>query len=171
MGDVAGGPQFTHAAGYHAGLVIRNALFGLPVSATAVIPWVTYTDPELAQAGLTEEQARRQHGGTIRVLRSRFSENDRARAEASEEGLVKVVTTARGKILGAGIAGAQAGELIQPWVHALARGAKIGSMMAPVLPYPTRGEAGKRAALGYYAEYASNPWVRRVIGVVKMLRP
>ena len=171
VGDVAGGLQFTHVAGYHAGLVIRNALFGLPVKANAIIPWVTYTDPELAHVGLTEVQAKKDHGSTIKVLRWPFHENDRAQAEGRTEGLVKVVTTAQGKILGASIVGPQAGELIQPWVLALTRGLKISAMVGQVLPYPTRGEANRRAAITYFSDYASNPWVRRVIGVVKTLRP
>lgn len=171
VGDVAGGLQFTHVAGYHAGLVIRNALFGLPVKANAVIPWVTYTDPELAHVGLTEAQARKDHGGTIKVLRWPFHENDRAQAEGRTDGLVKAVTSSKGKILGASIVGPQAGELIQTWVLALTRGLKIGAMVGQVLPYPTRGEANRRAAITYYAAYASNPWVRRVIGVIKTLRP
>ena len=171
VGDVAGGLQFTHVAGYHAGLVIRNALFGLPVKDNAVIPWVTYTDPELAHVGLTEAQARNDHGGTIKVLRWPFHENDRAQAEGRTDGLVKAVTSSKGKILGASIVGPQAGELIQPWVLALTRGLKIGAMVGQVLPYPTRGEANRRAAITYYAAYASNPWVRRVIGVIKTLKP
>ena len=171
VGDVAGGLQFTHVAGYHAGLVIRNALFGLPVKANAVIPWVTYTDPELAHVGLSEAEARKSHGDGIKVLRWPFHENDRAQAEGRTDGLVKAVTSSKGKILGASIVGPQAGELIQPWVLALTRGLKIGAMVGQVLPYPTRGEANRRAAITYYAAYASNPWVRRVIGVIKTLKP
>ena len=170
IGDVAGG-RFTHEAGYQAGIVIRNALFGLPARATAVIPHVTYTDPELAQAGLNEAQARLAHGEAIRVLRSPFSGNDRAVAEGQTEGLVKIVTTRRGRILGAGIAGEAAGDLIQPWVLALERGLKVSAMAGAVLPYPTRGEASRRAAIGYFAGFASNPLVRRVIGLMSRLRP
>lgn len=171
VGDVAGGLQFTHVAGYHAGLVIRNALFGLPVKADAVIPWVTYTDPELAHAGLTEAMARKVHGESIKVLRWPFHDNDRAQAEGQTGGLVKVVTSAKGKILGCSIVGKQAGELIQPWVLALSRGLKISAMVGQVLPYPTRGEANRRAAITYFADYATNPWVRRVIGLVQTIRP
>ncbi|WP_373505101.1 NAD(P)/FAD-dependent oxidoreductase [Aestuariivirga sp.] len=171
VGDVAGGLQFTHVAGYHAGLVIRNALFGLPVKANAIIPWVTYTDPELAHAGLTEAQARDTHGTGIKVLRWPFHENDRAQAEGSTAGFVKVITTSGGRILGASIVGPQAGELIQPWVHAMSRKLKVGAMVSPVAPYPTRGEASRRAAITYFADYASNPVVRRVIRVISALRP
>ncbi len=171
VGDVAGGLQFTHVAGYHAGLVVRNALFGLPVKANAAIPWVTYTDPELANVGLTEAQAREVHGARIKVLRWPFHDNDRARAEGRSEGLVKAVTGPGGRILGAGIVGPQAGELIQPWVLALSKGLKISAMVNAVAPYPTRGEASRRAAITYFSDFATNPWVRRVISVVNTLRP
>jgi pyruvate/2-oxoglutarate dehydrogenase complex dihydrolipoamide dehydrogenase (E3) component len=145
--------------------------FGLPARATALIPHVTYSDPELAQLGLTEAQARAAHGDSIRVLRSPFSGNDRAVAEGQTEGLVKIVTTRHGRILGAGIAGEAAGDLIQPWVLALERGLKVSAMAGAVLPYPTRGEASRRAAIGYFAGFASKPLVRRVIGLMSRLRP
>ncbi|MCX7350025.1 MAG: FAD-dependent oxidoreductase [Alphaproteobacteria bacterium] len=170
IGDVAGG-RFTHEAGYQAGIVIRNALFGLPAKATAIIPYVTYTDPELAQTGLGEAQARATHGEAIKVLRAPFSRNDRALAEGSTEGLVKIITTKRGRILGAGIAGPGAGDLIQPWVLALERGLQISAMAGSVLPYPTRGEASRQAAIGYFADLASNRLVRGLIGLVGRLRP
>ena len=165
-GDVVGGYQFTHMASHHAVVVIKNALFRLPAKVeTRAVPWVTYTDPELAQVGLTEAAARREHGA-IRVLRWPFSENDRARAERGVEGLVKVIASPRGKILGASILGAQAGELIQPWTLAIAQGIKISAMAGTIAPYPTRGEAGKRAAAGFYADKMSSRWTR---GLVRLL--
>jgi len=170
IGDVAGG-RFTHEAGYQAGIVIRNALFGLPARATAAIPHVTYTAPELAQVGLTEAAARALHGDAITVLRSPFSGNDRAIAEGHTQGLVKLVAGPRGRILGAGIAGAGAGDLIQPWVLALERGLKTSAIASAVLPYPTRGEAARRAAIGYFADFASNPLVRSVISLVSRISP
>jgi pyruvate/2-oxoglutarate dehydrogenase complex dihydrolipoamide dehydrogenase (E3) component len=170
VGDVAGG-RFTHEAGYQAGIVIRNALFGLPVTARTSMPHVTYTDPELAQAGMTEAEARARHGGRVRLLRWPFAGNDRAQAEGRTDGLVKIVTGPRGRILGAGIVGPGAGDLIQPWILALEKGLKIGAMATPVLPYPTRGEAGRRAAVNYFQEFASNPLVRGVIRLVSTLRP
>ena len=170
VGDAAGG-RFTHEAGYHAGIVIRNALFGLPVRAKARMPQVTYTDPELAQAGMTEAEALASHGAGVKVLRWPFTGNDRAQAEGRTDGLIKIVTGPRGLILGAGMAGPGAGELIQPWILALDRGLKIGAMATPVLPYPTRGEAGRRAAVNYFQDFASNRLVRAVIGVVSTLRP
>ena len=149
-GDAAGGLQFTHVAGYHAGLVIRNALFRLPARVdTTAAPWVTYTAPELANVGMTEDQARERHGA-IRVLRWPFAENDRARAERQVDGLIKVITRPGGRILGAAVVGPQAGELIQPWVLAIAQRLKIGAMAQLIVPYPTLGEVGKRAAGSFY---------------------
>jgi len=165
-GDVVGGHQFTHMASHHAVVVIKNALFRLPAKVeTRAVPWVTYTDPELAQVGLPEAAARRAHGA-IRVLRWPFADNDRARAERSAEGLVKVIATPRGRILGASILGAQAGELIQPWTLAIAQGIKLSAMAATIAPYPTRGEAGKRAAGGFYADKISSRWTQ---GLVRLL--
>jgi pyruvate/2-oxoglutarate dehydrogenase complex dihydrolipoamide dehydrogenase (E3) component len=169
-GDVVGGLQFTHVAGYHAGLIIRNALFRLPVkNRSDIIPWVTYTDPELAQVGLTEKDARLLHGESIRVLRWSFSENDRAIAEGKAKGLVKIVTAKNGRILGVGIVGPNAGDLIAMWTLAVTQKQKISTIANMVLPYPTFGEAGKRAAVTYYAGLAAKPLIRKVIGFLKVL--
>jgi pyruvate/2-oxoglutarate dehydrogenase complex dihydrolipoamide dehydrogenase (E3) component len=170
IGDVVdGAPQFTHVANYHAGLVIRNALFRLPVDASkGVIPWATFTDPELAHVGLREQEARQRHG-TIRVLRWPYRENDRAQAERQTEGQIKVVTTDRGRILGATIVGAHAGELITTWTLAIARGLKVGALLGVVIPYPTLAEVGKRAAISYYTPGLANPWLRRLISWLRRL--
>ncbi len=166
IGDVAGGLQFTHVANYHAGLVIRNALFRLPVNnSTHAIPWVTYTDPELAHVGLSEAEAQRA-GRQPRVLKWPFRENDRAQTERETHGLIKVVLDARGRVLGASIVGANAGELILPWVQMILARRKIKAMVDPVFPYPTLSEASKRAAMSNFATLASNKWVRRVIDML-----
>jgi pyruvate/2-oxoglutarate dehydrogenase complex dihydrolipoamide dehydrogenase (E3) component len=149
IGDAAGGPQFTHVALYHAGIVIRNALFRLPAKVDyRALPWVTYTDPELAQVGLTEGQARAR--GRVEVLRWPFAENDRARTEHETAGIIKVVTSRRGHILGATILGVGAGDLILPWCLAISQQLNIRAMADLIVPYPTRGEAGKRAAGAFY---------------------
>ena len=163
IGDVARGLQFTHVANYHAGLVIRNALFRLPAKENKeIIPWVTYTDPELAHVGLKEEDARRQYK-KIRVLRWPYVENDRAQAERKTNGFIKVITTKRGKILGATIVGESAGEIIQMWALAVSQGLGIKAMTGFVSPYPTLSEISKRAAVTYYGSSVSNPWVQRII--------
>jgi pyruvate/2-oxoglutarate dehydrogenase complex dihydrolipoamide dehydrogenase (E3) component len=164
IGDVAGGLQFTHVANYHAGIVIRNALFRLPVKVNNdIVPWVTYTDPELSHVGFSEQQARERYG-KISVMRWPYAENDRAQAERKTEGLVKVITSRKGKILGASIVGAHAGELIQPWALAISSGLKIKAMTDMIVPYPTWGEVNKRAAYGFYASSLASPWLRRIIG-------
>ena len=163
IGDVAGGPQFTHIALYHAGIVIRNALFRIPAKVDyRALPWVTYTDPELAQIGLTEA-ASRAVGETPRVLRWRFVENDRAQTERETEGMVKIVTRGNGRILGASILGAGAGDLILPWALAISQKLKIGAMANLIVPYPTRGEAGKRAAGSYYIPTLFSARTRRLV--------
>ncbi len=169
IGDVAAKQlQFTHAANYHAGLVIRNALFRLPVKVNnGVIPWVTYTDPELAQTGMTEAQARAR-GKKIRVLRWPYHDNDRAQAERETHGHIKVITDRKGKILGATIVGAQAGELIAMWTLAIAQGLNIRALTGIVLPYPTLSEIGKRAAIDYFTPSLTSPLVRRIIAWLRI---
>jgi pyruvate/2-oxoglutarate dehydrogenase complex dihydrolipoamide dehydrogenase (E3) component len=164
IGDVTGAPPFTHVANYHAGIVIRRAVFRLGATVdNAIVPWVTFTDPELAHVGLTEAMARKQHG-KVRVYRWPYHENDRAQAERATEGFVKVVTDGKGKIRGASIVGQQAGELIQMWSLAVSQGLNIKAMTQWISPYPTLSEINKRAAFGYYATAAAAPLVRRVIG-------
>ncbi|MGH7045878.1 MAG: dihydrolipoyl dehydrogenase family protein [Stellaceae bacterium] len=162
-GDVAGGPQFTHVALQHAGIVIRNALFRIPARVDSrALPWVTYTDPELAQVGLTEAAARAT-GVAVRILRSPFADNDRAQTERDTLGLVKIVARGNGRILGASILGTAAGELIVPWSLAIAQRLKIGALANLVMPYPTRGEAGKRAAGSFYTPALFSPRTRRIV--------
>lgn len=163
IGDVAGPYQFTHMAAYQAGIVIRNMLFKLPAKVDySAVPWVTYTDPELAQVGMSEAAAE-QAGREIRVLRWHFSENDRAQAEKRTEGLVKVITTPRGRILGAGIVGLHAGELIQPWVLAISQKMKIGAMASMIAPYPTLAEVNKRIAGSFYTEKLFSQGTKRLV--------
>jgi len=163
IGDVAGGPQFTHVALYHAGIVIRNALFRLPAKVDyRALPWVTYTDPELAQVGLTEAAARAA-GEDARVLRWPFSQNDRAQTERDIEGLVKIMLGRNGRVIGASILGAGAGDLILPWALAISQKLKIGALANLIVPYPTRGEASKRAAGCYYTPTLFSPRTRRLV--------
>jgi pyruvate/2-oxoglutarate dehydrogenase complex dihydrolipoamide dehydrogenase (E3) component len=163
IGDVTGRFPFTHAAGYHAGIVLRNALFRLPAKVDdRAMPWVTYTDPELAQVGMGEAEARRVHG-KVTVLRWPFHDNDRAQAERSTEGFAKAVLDRSGRILGASIAGPHAGELLQPWCLAIAKGMKIGAMANLVVPYPTLGEVNKRLAGSYYAPKLFSDRTRKIV--------
>lgn len=158
IGDVIGGLQFTHMAGYHAGLVVRHALLGLPVRTNdTLIPRATYTDPEIAQVGMTEKDARQIYGGNINVLRWPYKENDRAQTERKTQGLIKIITRTNGTILGAGIVGANAGDQINIWAFAMANKLKIGAFMKFVVAYPTLTEISKRAATTFYTPKLNNP--------------
>jgi pyruvate/2-oxoglutarate dehydrogenase complex dihydrolipoamide dehydrogenase (E3) component len=164
VGDVIGGLNFTHVASHHAGIVLQNALFRLPakVAGDATVPHVTYCDPELAQVGLTEAAAR-DAGHAVTVLRASFADNDRARTERADEGLAKIIVGRRGRILGAGVVGAGAGDLIQPWVLARSAKLKIGSLATMIAPYPTRGEIGKSAAGAWYTPTLFGERTRRLV--------
>lgn len=167
IGDVSGGPQFTHVAGYHAGIVIRRALFRAPARADhRTVPRVTYTEPEIAQVGLTEDEAGRANI-PVRVLHWPFAENDRAQTGRRTEGLAKIIVGKKGNILGAGIAGANAGELIQPWILAMTRNLKIGAMTGVIAPYPTLGEISKRVAGSYYTPTLFSPRVRALVRLLR----
>ena len=169
IGDcIAGHSSLAHVANYHAGQVIRNALFRLPVRVrNAAMPWATYTEPELAQAGLTEAQAQAS-GLKIRIARWPYNDNDRAQTERDTRGHIKIIMTAKGKIVGATIAGAQASELIGMWALAIAQGLNIRSFADIVLPYPTLSEIGKRAAIDYFAPSLTGSWVRRIVGWMRI---
>ena len=170
IGDVVrGGHRFTHMCTYHATIVIRNALFRVPAKVRLdAFPWVTFTTPELAQVGLTEHQAVAREGG-IRILRWPFAEIDRAHTESEIDGLVKVVATPRGRILGAGIVGPHAGELIQTWVLAIQEGLGLSAIAKMVSPYPTFGETSKRAAGSFFTPTLFGPRTRRLVGWLRHL--
>src|SRR6056297_218913 len=172
IGDAAGGLQFTHVAGYHAGIVIRSALFGLPAkTSTAHIPWATYTQPELAQVGLTEAQAQKAHGSRLEVVRFPYSHNDRAITERKTKGLIKVMVV-KGRPVGVSIAGHQAGELINLWSLVIANGLKMSAVSSMVSPYPTIGEINKRVAGAYFTpRLFENDMVKRVVRLVQRWLP
>ena len=170
IGDVTGGLQFTHLAGYQAGVIVRPMLFGLPAKARADhVPWATYTDPELAQVGLTEAEARRRHGDKLSVARAAFADNDRAIATGQDRGFAKVMVV-KGRPVGATIVGPQAGELIQTWALAISAGLKMSAIAGMVAPYPTLGEINKRVAGAYFSpRLFESSLVKRVVRLVQRL--
>ncbi|MDE2365154.1 MAG: FAD-dependent oxidoreductase, partial [Hyphomicrobiales bacterium] len=165
VGDVAGRGQFTHLASQHAEIVLREILFRKR-SAAQPPPRVTFTDPEIAWAGLSENEARKRHRD-IRVLRRAFADNDRAQAEGAGEGHIKAITTRDGHVVGCGIVGRRAGELIGPWSLAISQRMRAQDIARAVAPYPTLSEISRRAAAGVYAGLPENPRVR---GLVRFLR-
>lgn len=170
IGDAAGRGQFTHLAGAHAGLVIRHALFRLPVNADSlVVPRVTYCDPELASIGLSEAAAREKHGNSVRVERFGFSDNDRARTEADVRGLGKLIATGGGKILGVALVGRHAGDHIHSWALAMSSGLKLRQVAEMIAPYPTRGEIGKRLASQFYTDALFSSRTRKLVRLLSYL--
>lgn len=172
LGDVTGGAQFTHVASYQAGIVLRQAVLGLPSRARSDhIPRVTFIDPELAQIGPTEAEARARHGTGLTVVRAGFGHNDRAITEGHLEGFVKVMVL-RGRPIGVTIVGPQAGELIGLWALALGQRLKLSAVAAMVAPYPTYGEASKRAAGAYFSpRLFDSPVVKRLVRLVQAWLP
>jgi pyruvate/2-oxoglutarate dehydrogenase complex dihydrolipoamide dehydrogenase (E3) component len=169
IGDAAGPHRFTHMAAYQAGIVLRNALFRLPAKADyRAVPWATYCDPELAHVGLSEEAARRA-GVKHQVLRHSYAENNRALADGRTEGMIKLVVAPGGRVLGASIVGAQAGELIHAWCLAVARRLKVSAVAQTVTPYPTLSEIGVRAAGGFYAPKLFSARTKRLVRFLQRL--
>jgi len=167
-GDVAGAQQFTHVAEHHAGIVLRRAIFRMAwAKPSTVIPWCTYTDPELARVGLSETEAQQQ-GVAHRVYTFPFADNDRARAEGETEGLAKIVTDPRGRLLGAAIVGLHAGELIAEYALALTKGMKAADVSGTIHAYPTLAQINRRVADQRLKEGltpSSKAWIRRVFGL------
>lgn len=163
IGDCTGGYQFTHVAGYHAGLAIRNTIFGLRTKIeTRAIPWVTYTDPELAHVGFMESQLQEKQI-TYKVLYMHFDENDRAQAEKRTDGMIKVSVSPKGYVLGATILGVHAGELIYPWVMAIQNKLKLTAITTSIAPYPTLSDISKRTAGSFYTEKIFSPFMNTIV--------
>ncbi len=145
-GDCKAGLKFTHVAGYDASIVLSNAVLHWPRKADYTwTPWCTYTDPELASLGLNEKRARAK-GLDFKVVSEEFRDNDRALAEGSGEGRIKLVLGERGKVLGVQIAGPRAGEILSEWVGAAAGDVSLSKIASAVHPYPTLSEINRKVA-------------------------
>jgi len=148
-GDVNGGFQFTHAAGYEGGIVISNAIFRLPRKLDYTwLPWVTYTDPELASIGMNETAAKKA-GLKYTLHTENFKDNDRSLAEGEITGKIKMLLDEKEKPLGVQILGPGAGNLISEWVAVFNGKVKLSTLAASIHPYPTIGEINKRVAGSY----------------------
>lgn len=163
LGDVAGGPQFTHVAGYHASIFVRQVLFKQAAKVDyAALPWVSYTEPELGQVGLTQAMAEEQ-GIAVNAVRWDFAEMDRAVAERSKAGFIKILVNKKGRVVGATIVGKAAGELLQPWALAIASKMKLSTMAGHIAPYPTLSEINKRVAGAYYTPRLFSKSTQRLV--------
>ncbi|MBT7581472.1 MAG: NAD(P)/FAD-dependent oxidoreductase, partial [Kordiimonadaceae bacterium] len=171
IGDVAGGAGFTHKAGYDAGIIIRRIVFGMfwAKADYKALPHATYTSPELASVGLSEKTATERYRDNITILKWPYAENDRARATRATKGMVKVITTKKGLILGASIVGKSADEILAPWTLAISQGLKISAMANMISPYPTLGEINKRAASSFYTKSLFSDKTKRIVKFLSFL--
>jgi pyruvate/2-oxoglutarate dehydrogenase complex dihydrolipoamide dehydrogenase (E3) component len=150
IGDAVGQFQFTHVANYHAGIVIKNIMFRIPAAVNYhALPWVTYTEPELAHVGITEKEVQKKNIA-IKITEANLTEIDRAQIEHQTLGRIKVITNLRGRILGVSIFGKNAGELITPWILAIQNKMTIKAFVQIIIPYPTMSEIHKLIANTYY---------------------
>lgn len=164
VGDCNGQYQLTHAAGNEAGQFIKSALFKLPtgISRSAMVH-VTFTQPEVAQAGMTQAEAREAHGADIEVLIAGYDDNDRAIAEGKTKGAAKLVLSSKGKVLGASITGAHAGELIHMWALAISKGLTPRDLSSYIAPYPTFSEINKALVGAYFQDRLFAPKTRTLV--------
>ncbi|HEX9996183.1 MAG TPA: NAD(P)/FAD-dependent oxidoreductase [Abditibacterium sp.] len=162
-GDVTGNNLFTHAAEYEAKIAAQNAM--LPVKTKVdfrVLPWVTFTDPEIAHLGLTLEEAEKL-GGDVKVWKTPFATLDRAIIEGETAGFCQIVTTGSGRILGVHIIGPSAGELIATFIPAVREGALLQEFAEAIFPYPTLAEIGHRAGNQIYQEILGSKTVQTAL--------
>ena len=165
IGDIAGPFQFTHAAGYQAGIVIQNILFKLPAKVSyKAFPWSIYTTPEIAHVGMSMSDAEEQQG--TKILEISYEDNDRAQAGLATDGLVKVAVDKKGYILGATIVGENAGDLITQWTIAINNKLKIKAMASHIVAYPSLSELNKRVAGSYFTPTLYSEKVKKVVGIL-----
>lgn len=162
MGDVTGLLPFTHVAAHHARVATSNALFHTRATVSAVLPWVTFTDPEVGRVGLTEAEARERWGDGVRIAEFNHASLDRAIAAGEPYGFSKLVADPRGRLVGGTVAAPGAGEAIAELTGWLSRGGKIADVSRAVHAYPTLSEGPARAADHYLAARYSGPRVRAI---------
>ena len=170
IGDITKKPRFTHAAGAQAGIVVQNIAFKIPAKFNAkLLPRVTYTRPEVAHIGMTEDDARNKYNDDYIVTSAAFSENDRSVVSKQTKGQVRVICRKNGTILGVGIIGPHAGELISLWTLAVTKKMKLKDIAGMVIPYPTLSEVSKRAAGAFYTPKLFSPMVKKIVQILKRL--
>ncbi len=170
IGDCRDGPRLTHVSGYEGSNVALEIVTGLPTRVDyRALPWCTYTDPEVAQIGLTEAEARERHGDRITVIREEFSENERAVAEGSSLGHMKMVLRGK-KVLGVSIVGRHAGELLLPFTQSITGKSSTFALGSAIVAYPTRSEISKAAAFSAWEPTVFGSLPKRYAAFVARLR-
>jgi pyruvate/2-oxoglutarate dehydrogenase complex dihydrolipoamide dehydrogenase (E3) component len=168
-GDVAGNFVFTHMAGYEGVIAVRNALLPLATRVDyRVVPWTTFTRPEVARVGVTEDEARR-GGDDVEIYRARFADVDRALTDGETHGFAKIVAV-RGRVAGVHIVGAHAGEMIHTAVLAMKENLKVDALASMNWVYPTMSEVLRKAAQSKWERLLDRGGVKRVVGILRTLK-
>jgi pyruvate/2-oxoglutarate dehydrogenase complex dihydrolipoamide dehydrogenase (E3) component len=168
LGDVIGQYQFTHVAAYHAQVVLKNCIFHIPTKVDMkALPWVTFTDPEIAHVGMLHSMA----PSNSKTLQWPYAECDRAQTEKETKGFIKVTVSSKGKILAVSIVGANAGELILPWGLALGKKMPLRTLADVIVPYPTLSELTKKVAGSFYTPLLFSPWMRKFVQFLMRVFP
>ncbi len=163
-GDITAHFQFTHTADYEARHVIQNAFLFYPFTKKvdfSVIPWATYTDPEVARVGLTEAEAKAKFGENVKVFKVEFTDNDRANTEEASQGFAKIVTLKGKKIIGASIIGLHAGELIHEFVLSMRHNLTLADLNKAIHVYPTFGKITQALATEQTLETLKSPFAQK----------
>lgn len=170
-GDVTGGPQFTHYAGWQAFQAVQNALLPLSVKGIKpVVPWTTFTDPEIAQAGLTESQARQRYGDQVQITQLPMNRADRAMTEGKPPGFMKLIHQSNGRLLGATIVGVNASEMMNDWIRVLEKRGRVWDAASAMRVYPSLGTANVILATEQIKHQLSSGWLGRVLRGISRLR-
>lgn len=169
IGDVASPLQFTHVANAQAGIVLKNILFQWPAKMeTQAVPWVTYTVPELAHVGVTQQQVQAEGLDYVETLWP-YKDNDRAQADCETLGHIKVLTDKKGRIKGVSIVGSHAGELLLPWIQAIREQKTLRTFTDTIVPYPTLSEMSKRVAGSFYAPKIFSKKIQKLVRILRVL--
>ena len=170
IGDCRDGPRLTHVSGYEGSNVALEIVTGLPTKVDyTALPWVTFTEPEVAQIGLTEKDARAKHGKKVSVVRQEFSENERATAEGSTSGHMKMVLKGK-KVLGVSVVGKNAGELLLPFTQTITGKSSTFALGSAIISYPTRSEISKAAAFAAWEPTVFGSLPKKYAALVAKLR-
>jgi pyruvate/2-oxoglutarate dehydrogenase complex dihydrolipoamide dehydrogenase (E3) component len=168
VGDVAGSHSVPGAR-TQAEAVVRGAVLGALGKPSDLVPRLVSTDPAIAEIGLTETTARTRHGVAFRVTRCAFADNDQARATRQTYGLAKLITDRTGRIIGAGVVGTGASELLSLFSLAMSNGMKAGDLARLTVPYPSFAEIAVRLGTEFRRDEVKNPLIQYWAALTRML--
>ena len=170
IGDCRAGPRLTHVSGYEGSNVALEITLGLPAKVDwSALPWCTYTEPEVAQIGMTERDAKKKHGSKVRIVKETFHDNERSLAEGKDRGQLKLVLKGK-KVLGASIVGQNAGELLLPFAQTISGKSSTFALGSAIIAYPTRSEISKAAAFSAWEPTVFGKWPKKWAGLLAKAR-